>query len=308
VKGKLNRKSYSVLNVHHLLKEKVVCLTLDVESDYAGLLEKPSYQGLDRIETLIEFIEQKNLPLTCFVQGSLFETHPDELTKLAAVNNVEFELHSYFHDETKGEGILEIEIGKGREAFKKFVGKPPSGYRSPLGVIRKRHYEVLRANNFKFDSSVFPSIRPGVFQNLDKPTMPYLVKGTGIIEFPFSVFSSFFRVPIGLSYIKLFGRPYLSLLKASKLPDFIVFGFHIHDLFDLSSSRKVIPRKFSSMERIVFNRLYKERQKNGLSTLDKVVNLLIQKGYKFSTLGDVYEVLSEEQERSQTAACERHNR
>lgn len=287
------QKGYSVIDLHALLDKQVVCLTLDVESDYAGLLEEPSYEGLSHIETLVDFLKEKDIPLTCFVQGSLFEKHSHELSKLLELDNIEFELHSYSHEE-KLEGNLEFEVKRGRETFKKFMGKYPIGYRSPLGIIEKRHYEILAANGFKFDSSVFPSIRPGAFQNLDKPTTPYLVNDTGIIEFPFAVFSNFLRIPLGLSYIKLFGKPYFYLLKSSRLPDFIVFGFHLHDLFELSSSNKIAFSKFSPMYRLIFNRLYLKRQSNGLATLDKIINVFLQKDCSFSKMGDIYELIREE--------------
>lgn len=282
---------YTVIDLHNFLNEKLVCLTLDVEQDFGVLLSKPSYEGLSRIETIVDFLKERGIPLTCFVQGSLFETHSDELKKFFELDDVEFELHSYSHPNLP-KGNIEYETKMGIEAYKRFLHKNPAGYRSPNGIINAGDYRILVSSGFKFDSSVFPSIRPGAFYNLSKPISPYLVNDTGIIEFPFTVFSSFFRITVGLSYIKLLGRPYLQLLKASKLPDFIVFGFHLHDLFKLDSSTKIPLSKFSPLYRPIYKRLYQQRKSNGLAIFNDAINILHQKGYKFSKLGDVYNSIS----------------
>lgn len=286
------RKGYTIIDLHGSLDEKVVCLTLDVEPDFAGLLDEPRYEGLSHIEALVDFLKERDVPLTCFVQGSLFETHQNELQKILPLDNIEFELHSYSHDETL-KGNMAFEVKRGKEAFKKIIGKNPTGYRSPLGLIREGHYEILAANGFKFDSSVFPSVRLGAFSNLDKPTTPYLVGDTGIIEFPFAVFSNFFRVVVGLSYVKLLGKAYLNLLKASKLLDFIVFGFHLHDVFELDSSREIQLDKFSPLYRLIFNRLYVKQRKSGLALLDEIINVFHRKDYRFCKLDDIYKLLVE---------------
>ncbi|MBT9139236.1 MAG: Peptidoglycan deacetylase [Syntrophomonadaceae bacterium] len=279
----------TIIDCPELRNKKVACLTLDVEQDYGDLLEEPCYEGLEYIPELVNFFKEKGIPLTCFVQGSLFETHSDKIRQLAELN-VEFELHSYSHPKP-GQIDPQVEIEKGKETYREFFGRDAIGYRSPLGVIGKQEYELLAANGFKFDSSVFPSLRPGTFNNLRKPTKPFRVNGPGIIEFPFTVFSDVFRIPIALSYIKLFGKPYLYVLKTFNLPSLIVFDFHLHDLFRLSSSKKIPLGKFSPFYRLIFRRIY-QNSENGLATLNEFIILLQKKGYSFQKLIDVYEVVS----------------
>jgi len=282
-----SKEGYTIVDLHNFKHRKVVCLTLDLEQDYGDLLDEPSYEGLQYIPDLVNFFKERDIPLTCFVQGSLLETHAAQIERLSILD-AEFQLHSYSHPGPQ-EMKANFEIEKGKDAYRKFFGKDPIGYRSPLGVLNEKDYETLAANGFKFDSSIIPSLRPGVFNNLRKPTKPFLVNNHRIIEFPFTVFSDLIRVPMSLSYIKLLGKPYLYLLKTLNLPYFIVFGFHLHDLFELDSVNKLPLKRFSPMYRLIFNRIYQKQRNDGLVLLDELIVIFHEKGYAFSKLMDVYE-------------------
>jgi len=283
---------YAPVNLDNLENKKVVCLTLDLEQDYGDLLDRPTYEGLGHISELVDFFKEKSLPLTCFVQGSILETHPNQISQLSTLD-IDFEPHSYSHP-CPVEMNARLEIEKGKEAYRRFFGKDPIGYRAPLGVINSEDYEILVSNGFKFDSSIFPSLRPGTFNNLNRPTKPYFTNNSQIVEFPFTVFSSAVRIPVAVSYIKLLGNPYLYLLKIH-LPKFIVFNFHLHDLFELSSSNKVPLEKYSFIYRRIFKRIYSGGKPNGLQLLKNFVTLLQRKGYTFSKLEDVYEAVSRQE-------------
>lgn len=280
---------YTIINCPALRDKKIVCLTLDLEQDYGDLLEKLSYEGLKHIPELVNFLQERNIPLTCFVQGSLFETHPTQIKQLSVLD-VEFELHSYSHPGSE-EMNSRFEIEKGTEAYRKFFGREPVGYRSPLGVINAKDYEILASNGFRFDSSIFPSLRPGAFNNVRKPTKPFRIDGSEIIEFPFTVFSNIIRIPIALSYIKLIGKPYFYLLKTFSLPNLVVFDFHFHDLFLLSSSDKIPIKDYSFLYRWVFRRIY-QGSGSGLAILDRLLTVLQKRGYNFQKLAEVYEAIS----------------
>ncbi len=285
----LSKEEYTIIDLHNL-KQKVVCLTLDVEQDYGELLEEPSYEGLGYISDLVDFFKERNIPLTCFIQGSLFGTHPAEIKNLSTLD-VEFELHSYSHPGVEGANT-NLEVERGKEAYRKFFGKEPIGYRAPMGVISGGDYKILASHGFKFDSSIFPSIRLNVFNNLGLPTKPYFLPQCQIVEFPFTVFSSVIRIPIALSYIKLLGKPYFYFLKAFPLPDLIVFDFHLHDLFRLSSANRIPFEKFSFLYGRVFRRIYCEGKVNGIHILDEFITMLRKRKYTFLKLMDVYEAVS----------------
>jgi hypothetical protein len=281
-------------NKHNLLQHsalknrKISCLTLDLESDHSDLLDEPRYMGLEHIPELVAFLRKAGVPLTCFVQGSLLETHPDYIQLLIDAD-VEFELHSYSHPDST-DLDTRFEVVRGKEAYRKFFAEDPLGYRSPLGIIREEDYEILAANGFRFDSSIYPSLRPGFFNNLGKPIQPFRVATTDIIEFPFTAFSGLIRVPLTVSYLKLFGQPYSFLIKIFPLPDLIIFAFHLHDLFRLSSSSEIPLEKYSHIHKMAFKRIYNSRQ-DGLLILREFVETLRRKGYSFCKLVDVYEAV-----------------
>lgn len=280
---------YTIIDCPKLKNKRIACLTLDFEQDYGDLLEEPSHEGLEHVPELVNFFKEKGIPLTCFVQGSLLETHPAQIKQLSALD-VEFELHSYSHPSPK-ESNTEFEIKRGKEAYKRFFGKEPIGYRAPLGVINGSDYEILASHRFKFDSSIFPSIRPDTFNNSRKPTKPYFLDNLRVVEFPLTVFSSIIRIPVALSYIKLFGKSYFYLLEIFPLPNLIIFCFHLHDLFQLSSSRRIPLEKYTLIYKRIFKRIY-QGGKEGLPVLSKLVAILQRKRYTFSKLTDVYEMIS----------------
>lgn len=284
----LDKGKYTIIDLTKLKNRKIACLTLDLEQDYGDLLDEPSYEGLSHIDTVVSLFRERGIPLTCFVQGSLFETHPSAIEKLSALD-IEFEVHTYSHPKPK-EIDHEFEIGRGKEAFAKFWGREPIAYRSPAGVVDEKMFSILPLYGFKFDSSVIPSVRPGVFNSLNKPIVPYLFNDSGMAEFPVTVFSRLIRIPISLSYVKLLGKPYFYLLRSSKLPNLIIFSFHLHDLSVLSSSDRLPIERAGFIYKRVFSRIY-QKGGGGLPTLSRFIELLQDKGYTFMKLVDVYEAV-----------------
>ena len=282
----------TIVDLSGLKMDKLVCLTLDLEQDYGELLDEPCYEGLEHIPSIVNFFRERGIPLTCFVQGSLFETHPAQIEELCTLD-VDFELHSYSHPSPKLSNT-EFEVEKGKEAYKRFFGKDPVGYRAPLCVINSKDYETLASHEFRFDSSICPSMRPGVFNNFSKPATPYLVDNPRTVEFPLTVLSNIIRIPMGLSYINLLGKSYLRLLKLFPLPNLMIVDFHLHDLFGLSSSNRIPLRKLPFIYRSIFRRIYQARNGKGLDTLDEFITILCNRGYSFSKLIDIYEVISKE--------------
>ena len=267
-------------------------MTLDLEQDFGDILDKPSYEGLSQIKPLISLFKKHNLPLTCFTQGSLFQTHPQAIEQFKALDT-EFGVHTFGHPEPQTIDHV-YEIRKGKEAFIKYFHKEPLGYRSAAGVVSESMFKSVSENDFKYDSSVFPSFRPGGYYNsLHMPLTPYLLNGGTTLEFPVTVFSKVFRVPISLSYVKLLGKPYLNLIKTCRLPDLIVFDFHLHDLKMLDSAKKISQNKLSPLYRTIFKKIYQNKsdQNEGVKLLDTLVSIFNRKGYEFLKLVDVYRLI-----------------
>jgi len=183
-------------------KSKYVCYTLDLEEDHAGYL-RGHYEGLKYLEDFIQIIKENEISVSFFVQAKLIDFFPEKI-QMIRDSNFEIHLHSYSHSLRKNEHLNSVyeDIKKSRETYQEFFNNDPKGYRFPLGVLEEYEYRILKEFNFKFDSSIFPTFRPNYFNNFTKPLTPYKINN--IIEIPFSVISKTIRIPISLSYIKLF--------------------------------------------------------------------------------------------------------
>lgn len=208
---------------------KVACITLDLEHDHR-IPEETKNPTFDYVNDYIHMVSELDIPISIFVVGKVIEWEPEMIQRFTDELDVEFHLHSYTHDITKSTSF-EKELTKGIESFEDFFARKPTGYRAPQGNIEEGEFEILERHGFEFDSSVFPSYRPGVYNNLRKPTDPYYPSMTEeLIEIPFSVVPRL-RIPIAQNYIKLLGDPYRYLLKSGALPDLVVYDSHMQDFY-----------------------------------------------------------------------------
>lgn len=282
-------EKYQPVDLSCIADRRIACLSLDVEQDYGTLLRTPQYEGLKNIPILVKYLEDQSIPLTCFVQGSLFNTHSEKLNDFFELD-VEIEPHSYSHPGPE-DMDFDFEIRKSISAYKDFTGEAPLGYRSPDGYINgKAYYETLWTNGIKYDSSVFPSFRPGRFNHLNHPTKPYSVLSGKIIELPFSVLSPILRIPISLSYLKLFGWYFFQALQRMELPNLIIFDFHLHDLSRLSNFDHIfMQKKHSILHSWTFKDIYHTKGDQGFLVLQKFIDILNAKKYEYIKVKDIYQ-------------------
>ncbi|MDG5761559.1 polysaccharide deacetylase family protein [Natronococcus sp. A-GB1] len=258
---------------------RTACLTLDLENDW--YFDDPEYDHLT-FEYIDDYIAQMNrldVPVTFFVVGKTIERYPEVIDKLDTKLDSEFHLHSYQHDTSKSYDFR-TEIRKGKEAFESHFGYEPDGYRAPQGNIDPAEFAILEAEGFDFDSSIFPSFRPGIYSNLDKPLAPYCPEGTDdLVEVPIAATPGT-RIPVCQSYLKLLGRPYLSYLKYAPLPDPLVFNTHLQDFYETDSHDRLDQPKQSIMKRNL---------DGSLELFGEAVRRIRCRGYEFGTMTDVIE-------------------
>jgi len=260
-------------------KARLFAMTLDLESDFSGALHKEVtlLHQPRRAEDLLTRLKERGIPLSAFVVGELLEKFP-ELIELFMRYGTEFHCHSYGHDPKDTDSGAEIE--RARDAFVDCFGSPPLGYRAPDGRISREGITQLAANGFKFDASVFPSYYPNPFKYLFRRSQPHFYRDTQVVEIPNTPISAL-RIMLSLSYIKLLGiRPYLRLLRWSRLPETAVFGSHLHDFFTDAEALSRMPRFW----RVVYGR----NRDRGLDFLDEILDFFQAKGYSFVTMSQVY--------------------
>ena len=259
-------------------RRKTACITLDLESDW--FVDEPgrTYLTVEFLSEYIELIRELDVPVSVFVVGRLLEERPDVVERLRTELDVEFHLHSYGHDPEMPHGFR-TDLRRGTEAFEAFFGRKPQGYRAPLGKLTASQLTTLDTEGFAFDSSIFPSYRPGTYNNLTAPLEPYRPDNTEqLVELPIGVVP-YLRVPTAQSYLKLGGQPYLRLLDLVDLPDPLVFVSHLHDFFETEA----IGYRSQPMKAI------QQRNLDQSTTLfAALIDRLTRLGYRFTTVGNAY--------------------
>lgn len=257
--------------------EKLACITLDLEDDW--YFEEPSYNHLtfDYIDDYISLLSELQVPVSVFVVGRTIEEHPDGIKKIQSDIDSEFHLHSYRHDLSKSYPLDE-ELRLGSKAFESFFGKSPKGYRSPQGNLAEGDLDIIDAAGFEFDSSVFPSYRPGVYNNLTKPLKPHRPTNLDIMEIPIAA-TPWSRIPITQSYLKLLGRPYMEYLRRAPLPEVLIFDSHLQDYYRTASHDKLDEPLQS---------IHKRNLNKSEDIFRQFVEMLRTRGYRFVTISDIY--------------------
>jgi peptidoglycan/xylan/chitin deacetylase (PgdA/CDA1 family) len=267
--------------------DRQLYLTLDFECDYGTALKTNSYEAVTHVETLVGLLERLDVPLTAFVQTALFDERPETVETLRGCGvDVRFHPHSHTHrgrdraDAEQDRDRTRWEIETSSRYYREFFGRDPVGYRFPDGNILQWDYRLLADADYAFDASVFPSWRPGRFDNSGEPTDPAYLPGLDLLEIPFTVFDDRFRVPTALSYCRLLGRPFTHLLSA-RPPSAVVFNVHMHDL--------VTPASYADLSR--FYRAVYARNPDGFAWLERILRRFDSRGYSFSTIDHVHDVL-----------------
>lgn len=264
--------------------KKLTCVTLDMEPDYGDpekrirLLETPEF-----LERYISIINKYNAKVTMFTVTNLFETFGNYFNDLAVRIPLELSVHSHTHDPRNACSLEEVR--NSREAYQKFTGMHPLGYRAPIGRIDKSGLGRLLDHDFEYDASVYPSIRPGEFGyfNLHMPNIPFRVTradGKSLVEFPFTSIETI-RIVFALSYAKLFGWGiYSILLKTFGLPDIALLLSHPYDFYFGS-----IPNNTTSgLERIALTR----NSSRAFDYFERMLSMLARQGYEFVFVSELY--------------------
>lgn len=258
--------------------ERTVYLTLDLECDYGTAIEANSYEAAKRTPALVDFLERHDVPVTCFLQTQVLDEAPGAVDALRRASvPVEVQAHSHTHP-SRATADLEYEVEESVSRIRRRFDPDTLGYRPPDGALEPGDYGVLAAHGVQFDAGVFPSIRPGRFNNVTAPRYPFRDVDTGIVELPFSVLSDRVRIPVSLSYLKLLGRPFEWALDRS-FPSVVVFDFHMHDLVRPSAYERLPPH---------YRGVYARRSDAGFSTLERFVRAARKRGYRFGLLSELY--------------------
>lgn len=268
------------------MTRKIACITLDVEADFldpTGRIRMLEDQAL--MDRFLAIIRKSNVKITAFLVTSLLQQHGEAYKRLAQQVPVEYAIHSHAHDMHDPCSRADIELAV--RTFHNFVGENPIGYRAPVGQITREGLETLMDLGFRYDSSIYPSARPGRlgYNNLHLPVAPFKVRhgAQSIIEVPFACLSVI-RLNFSLSYVKVFGwKTYALLLKLFPLPDQIAVLTHPHDYYF-----HLLKDDVTAVEKPLLLR-------NAASAFDifaRMIDFLVKAGYEFEFLSSLCDYLN----------------
>lgn len=267
---------------------KYACITLDMEPDYGDpqnrirLLENPEF-----LERFAGIINRNGAKVTMFTVTSLLAQYGEDLRRLERLVPLELAVHSHTHDPRNGSGSAELEAAQ--EAFLKFTGSNPRGYRAPIGQIDKVGLGNLMDFGYQYDSSIYNSIRPGEYGyfNLHLPNRPFWLTRGGedrLLELPFTSISAV-RVVFALSYAKLLGWGiYSSLLRTFGLPDFALLLVHPYNFYT-----RLVSDGLYGLEKWALIR----NDDRSFEYFENMVRVLTDRGYEFAFVGEMYTMLKD---------------
>ena len=259
--------------------EKTVVLTLDLECDYGTALQTNTFEATTKTPQLREFLERHDVPISVFLQSQLLQEAPRAVQSLEDADvPVEFHAHSHTHPKRKNADVS-FEVGESVRRIRDRFDTEPVGFRFPDGAAEASDYEVLAEHDVPFNASLFPSWRPGRFNNSSESRFPFRHVPSGVLEIPFTVYSERIRVPVALSYLKLIGALFERLLKWNP-PNVVVFDMHMHDLF--------VPPSYRELPS-VYQAIYARHKNDGVQILAEFIGSLKSAGYQFTTMTELHQ-------------------
>jgi hypothetical protein len=257
----------------------VICYTLDLEHDYAGVAPAEAYEAFSNgavLKRLSDLVRRHDLRLTVFATGQVLEGHEEMLSSFQEMG-AEIELHGYDHI-LDSETVVR-EMHRGMSAYQKRFGRSPLGYRAPGGVLSPTLMQELAAAGIRYDSSVIPSFRWGMYSNLHSPLGPHLYPNLSLVELPIGVVPCV-RLLISASYIRLVGLSlYKFLFNLFGIPSPAVYLFHLVDLISVDMRKHL--SKF-------LRYAYMRGDGKGLNVFEASVKYFERKGYRPVYMSDVY--------------------
>lgn len=261
---------------------KVAFMTMDVESFYDTSCIQRSKMEIDEqydcaseIERFINFLDERNIKATFFLAVSFLPRCKDILLK-AIENGHEVALHCLAHEKVKNESVEEFEanIKKAKQIIKDELGIEIKGFRFPCFKYKQEYMDVIKKNDFVFDSSDVGSKKP-----LSKVINNVVSCDNGFYEF----------APAGANFINLSGGGYLRLLPGNFYKKKIIKYFKNNNAYLLYLHPfEIYEGEFPKLKGVNFiEKMYVNRGRDTyLKRIEEIINLLKEENYEFYTMSD----------------------
>ena len=183
-------------------------LQIDVEDWYCDLDygEWKFYEPrvVESTNKILSILEETNNKATFFILGYVAEHFPELIKKIQKKGH-EIASHGYSHKRVDKQTPKEFEndLLKSIKILEKITGKKIRGYRAPQFTIVKKTFwaiEILKRNNLKYDSSIFP-VRTPLYGVPNSPVYPYKIRNKNVSER--KIENDFWEIPLSIYKIPL---------------------------------------------------------------------------------------------------------
>ena len=239
------------------------------------------------VELILDLLEARGFRGTFFILGIVAESHPDLVRRIASGGH-EVASHGWAHRRvtTLTRREFQDSVRRTRLLLQELSGQEVPGYRAPsFSITRDREWalDVLIEEGHRYDSSLFPTRRPG-YGHPDAPTRAtWLERPAGqILEIPPMVLQTLgMRIPAsGGAYFRLlpYGLVRSALRQRERLGEAGTFYIHPWEL-DPDQPRVRVP----TLTRI--------RHYGGLSRTRTRLERLLDE-FRFGPMADTLEALT----------------
>lgn len=220
-------------------------ISVDVESDWAGLTKSFSYRGVVQLATFLRFAQDLGVRGTIFVTADAALATP--IVQVALESGFEIASHGFNHQRLDRLTVEDAadNIRSAAVTLSEIVGDRIYGFRAPFAAVNAAILQTLCKEGFLYDSSILTSplhatnIRARRLRLSFASSKPIKItfNGGSILEFPISV-SRFLRIPLGSYYLQLFGCQLMSFVFSSVRSP-IMFYTHSWTLGDVPPPTEV---------------------------------------------------------------------
>ena len=151
------------------------------------------------VPRLIKVLQERELRQTFFFPGWCIERYPRQIEALLAAGH-EIGLHGYLHERSNelSKGAEREAIQRGVNAYVKYVGSRPRGWRAPSFAFSKHSLSFLLEHGFEYDSSLMGDDIPYTIENKDGRLLEFPIDWT-LDDWPHYVHNRDFRYVMPIS-------------------------------------------------------------------------------------------------------------